>query len=85
MIYLVDSARCLNNHNVIDETEDHVLGVSSVARIQRAREFGMGFFFFGGGLIFGPGIFVVFVGNPRDFFLRFAFYPYTIIPITWNP
>ena len=30
---------------VIDETEDHVFGVSSVVRIQKAREIGMGFFF----------------------------------------
>ena len=46
---------------VIDETEDHVFGVSSVVRIQKAREIGMGFFFlrwWGGGLNFGPGIFV---------------------------
>ena len=55
---------------VIDETEDHVFGVSSVVR-QKAREIGMGFFFLemgGGGLNFGPGIFVGFVGNHRDFF-----------------
>ena len=47
---------------VIDETEDHVFGVSSVVRIQKAREIVMGFFFLrwwgGGGLNFGPGIFV---------------------------
>ena len=30
---------------VIDETEDHVFGVSSAVRIQKAREIGMGFFF----------------------------------------
>ena len=44
----------------------------------------MGFFFGGGeggGLIFGSGIFLHFVGSPRDF-LGFDFCPHFIIPIT---
>ena len=40
----------------------------------------MGFF---GGLIFGPGIFLGFVGSLRDFFC-FDFCPHSIIPVCGN-
>lgn len=37
----------------------------------------------GVGLIFGPGIFLGFVGNPRVFF-GFDLWPHSVIPITLN-
>jgi len=37
-----------------------------------------------GGLIFGPGIFLGFVGSLRDV-LGFDFCPHSIIPVTRNP
>ena len=46
------------------------LGVSSAVTIQKARKFGMGVFFWGGGggrVNFCPGISWGFVRNPRDF------------------
>ena len=47
----------------------------------KAQKFSMGFF---GGLSFGPGIFLGFVGIARDFF-GFGFCHRLNIPITWNP
>ena len=67
-------------HNVIDE----IFSVSSVVRIQKAREFGMGFFFSWeeGGVNFWSGDFCGFCWKPYGFFLRFDFYPHSIIPVT---
>ena len=53
---------------VIDETEDHVFDVSSVVRIQKAREIGMGFCFSlrwgGGGVKFWSRDFCGFCWKP---------------------
>ena len=46
----------------------------------KAWKFGMEFF---GALSFSPGIFLGFVGSPRDF-LGFDFCPHSIIPVTRN-
>ena len=51
--------------------------------IFRARKLNMGFL--GGGLIFGPEIFMGFVGSPKDFLGGFDFCLHSIIPVTWNP
>ena len=53
--------------------------------IFKARKLGMGIFWWEGrgrGLIFGPGIFMGFVGSPKEFFGGFDFCLHSIIPIT---